>query len=622
MNTHTLKSTPLVLIAASSFASAQITVTTLEDHTDFTGAQRVADLPGPDGKVSFREAVTAANNTPGPDTIAFAIPQDDWWLVPDYAVLKLEFGPFFITDDDTTVDFTTQTDFTGDTNPSGKEVGIFGLEVNGWGVPAILIDANNCVIRGLGDVQQRDAAVAIWGGDGNRIVGCVSTVIQIDGPNDGPATTNNIVGGTEPGDANTLEGVEITCWSNDNIVIGNTVRTVSVQGSTYCVRPQRNRIGGPTEAERNVIYGFGRLSNEGCPLGAGILDIWTRDTIIEGNYIGTTADGMAGVSQRGPSGIEVRDSNNCTIRNNLISSIRVAGVNHCAGQVFGAGIRVVSVNAHNLGTIIQGNTIGTDATGQNPIPNLNGILVMQATGIYTPKDTIIGGLAPGQANLIAMNEIDGVGVAGVTGETIISGNSIYSNGYVGIDLATWNPGWDGPTANDPMDTDTNGGNHLQNYPVITAATADGSAATVEGTLNSHANSNYRIEAFASLAADETGYGEGEVFLGHTDVVTDALGNADFSIMAAAEIPDGWVASTTATDLALGETSEFSLAVAFIVEASCIPDFTNDGVLNFFDVAAFLSAFDAGDPSAELTDDGELNFFDVAAFLAAFAAGCP
>ena len=28
--------------------------------------QQVSDLPGPDGRVSFREAVTAANNTPGP----------------------------------------------------------------------------------------------------------------------------------------------------------------------------------------------------------------------------------------------------------------------------------------------------------------------------------------------------------------------------------------------------------------------------------------------------------------------------------------------------------------------------------------------------------------------------
>ena len=36
----------------------------------------MADLPGPDGRVSFREACTAANNTTGPQTIAFAIPDE------------------------------------------------------------------------------------------------------------------------------------------------------------------------------------------------------------------------------------------------------------------------------------------------------------------------------------------------------------------------------------------------------------------------------------------------------------------------------------------------------------------------------------------------------------------
>src|ERR1041385_1093800 len=51
-----------------------ITVTTLNDVSDFSGLQQVNDLPGPDKRVSFREAVTAANNTAGPQTIAFAIP--------------------------------------------------------------------------------------------------------------------------------------------------------------------------------------------------------------------------------------------------------------------------------------------------------------------------------------------------------------------------------------------------------------------------------------------------------------------------------------------------------------------------------------------------------------------
>ena len=55
---------------------------------------------------------------------------------------------------------------------------------------------------------------------------------------------------------------------------------------------------------------------------------------------------------------------------------------------------------------------------------------------------------------------------------------------------------------------------------------------------------------------------------------------------------------------------------------CIADLTGDGVLNFFDVSAFLQAFGANDPLADFTGDGVYNFFDVSAFLQAFAAGCP
>lgn len=46
-----------------------------------------------------------------------------------------------------------------------------------------------------------------------------------------------------------------------------------------------------------------------------------------------------------------------------------------------------------------------------------------------------------------------------------------------------------------------------------------------------------------------------------------------------------------------------------------------GVLNFFDVQAYLNAFSAGYAAADLNGDGSLNFFDVQAFLGAFAGGC-
>lgn len=47
-----------------------------------------------------------------------------------------------------------------------------------------------------------------------------------------------------------------------------------------------------------------------------------------------------------------------------------------------------------------------------------------------------------------------------------------------------------------------------------------------------------------------------------------------------------------------------------------------GELNFFDVSAFLSAFNAMDSAADFNNDGMFNFFDVSLFLQAYNAGCP
>jgi hypothetical protein len=57
-------------------------------------------------------------------------------------------------------------------------------------------------------------------------------------------------------------------------------------------------------------------------------------------------------------------------------------------------------------------------------------------------------------------------------------------------------------------------------------------------------------------------------------------------------------------------------------AICPPDFNDDNTLNFFDVSAFIQAFNTGEPRADFNLDGQINFFDVSEFIAAFNAGCP
>lgn len=69
--------------------------------------------------------------------------------------------------------------------------------------------------------------------------------------------------------------------------------------------------------------------------------------------------------------------------------------------------------------------------------------------------------------------------------------------------------------------------------------------------------------------------------------------------------------------------DVAISTEFIVdEPDCPADLTGDGLLNFFDVSAFLTAFNAQDPIADINGDGSYNFFDVSQFLSDFSAGCP
>jgi hypothetical protein len=64
-------------------------------------------------------------------------------------------------------------------------------------------------------------------------------------------------------------------------------------------------------------------------------------------------------------------------------------------------------------------------------------------------------------------------------------------------------------------------------------------------------------------------------------------------------------------------------VIFATPASCGADVNGDGLVNFFDLAAFIDLYNAGDPAADIAPPfGVINFFDLAAFLDLYNAGCP
>lgn len=78
-------------------------------------------------------------------------------------------------------------------------------------------------------------------------------------------------------------------------------------------------------------------------------------------------------------------------------------------------------------------------------------------------------------------------------------------------------------------------------------------------------------------------------------------------------------------------AEFSSIVAetvfldnILLRTACVVDLAPPfGVLNFFDVAEFLSLFNAASPLADIAEPfGTLNFFDVAAYIQRYNEGCP
>jgi len=198
-----------------------------------------------------------------------------------------------------------------------------------------------------------------------------------------------------------------------------------------------------------------------------------------------------------------------------------------------------------MGNVIQGNYIGTDVSAEIALANLRSGVVI-GTGATA---NIVGGLGRGAGNRIAFNNEQGVLIYEGDGNAILS-NSIHANTSLGIGL-----GDDGVTANDSFDADS-GPNRLQNFPVITSAKSKNKEMDVQGTLLSAPNTNFRLEFFSSNTCDPSGYGEGETYLGYTQVRTNIVGRATFKITLQMPLTKGRFITATATDPA-NNTSEFS-----------------------------------------------------------------
>ncbi len=547
----------LLALAATQAATQAATITV-------TGT---GDTIAVDSVVTLREAITSANNnaninadvsasgTYGIDTINFNIAGAGVKTINLTSALPVITGIV-------TIDGYTQSVATVNTLANGDNA-VLLIELNGAGA-------------GAGTAKVGIAGLTLGAGSGGSTIrGLVINRFSGDGilvKSNGNFITGNFIG-TNP--AGTAGG---TGLGNANTAFD---LVTPFRAGIYVDNASSNTIGGTPPAARNVVSGniLGNIHIVGDVAGA-------TGNVVQGNFIGVNAAGTGIIFTSGFWGIEIGGLN--------ASSNTVGGTSAGSRNVVGGNGDGIELDNGTHDNIIQGNFAGMGADGVTPTGNrLHGIALRDLGGSPGISGNLIGGTVAGAGNLVANNGNAGVAVFGdptVTPQNVnnpILGNSIFNNGrnkpasLLGIDLVsgTQFPADDGNTSNDFGDGDA-GPNKLQNYPVLTSFATGGGSTTVTGTLNSR-NSNgagktYRIEFFTSPAASQTGFGEGQTFIGFRELtiganpgpfVDQGQGTVAFNATGLPQVASTDSITATATELIAGagstalNTSEFSQAIA-------------------------------------------------------------
>lgn len=286
-----------------------------------------------------------------------------------------------------------------------------------------------------------------------------------------------------------------------------------------------NIIGLPTPAGRNTITGnrFNGIQVQGSA------DI--TNLTIQNNYLGTSPDGLTRI---GGGTIRLIGSSSCLI----------GGAGALEGNVLASSI---SMNGSaSGGHQILGNYIGVGADGTTPLGIFTGIL-FQSDNLSNMQ---IGGLATGEANIIA-NNTNGILLTAGTASTgnSIRGNIMYSN-TIGIDLGTA-----GADTNDDDDSDA-GNNNLQNFPVLNSVILNGSSIDINFNVDAiDGASTYPLDIDFYIS---DGNRQGQTYIGSVSYTSgDAQKNILSSITPLVTVNVSDLIVATATD-ANSNTSEFSV----------------------------------------------------------------
>ncbi len=542
-------------LCTAPLAAATFTVNSVGDASDLDAAGTSDGLCDADAggavECTLRAAIQEANATAALDTIEFDISG----CPGDICVIELVSTNLL-------PDIVEPVVIDGSTQPGNASVCTLAIHdrpayrivLDGDGLdvgPRLELGSDGSTIRGL-NVRNFFNALAIIRSHDN-IIECNFVGTDETGSAAGPGnfhnavilgcdSTGNVIGGPDPEDGNLLSA--------------NGVDGVQFNGGIPC--------GGPPFA--NAVLGnyIGTAKDGTSALGNALSGVSMFDgTGPDDNVIGAMPDGLMPtgnvISANGSSGIFIADAvSGALIVANLIGVDRhgtaplgngfdgVSVLNGPTGvQIGGTSVAEANVLSANLagvfvdnatGVVVEGNRIGTDATGATVIGNAEWGVV-----VFDGPNNRVGGTAAGAGNTIAGNGFTGVSIDGPTstGNTV-RGNAIFLNEEIAIDL-----GDDGPTPNDPGDADA-GPNSLQNAPAIEGVVFNGPNLEITYSVDS-ATLPLEIEFFLSDSERD----EAAVLLG-TDTYSSA-GSTTAIVPVGAATPTS-ILSATATN-AGGGTSE-------------------------------------------------------------------
>ena len=312
------------------------------------------------------------------------------------------------------------TDYTGNAGlvegPTGSSGGVIiygGAQGNTIGGTAA--GAGNTISNNAG------AGVRVYdsGTNSNVVLGNMigtNSTGQVALPNQGDGVSisqgsNNTIGGNVAGSSNVISGnqgsgVDLLGGATGNVVQGNYIGTNAA--GTGAVPNQGNGVWIQNGAQFNHIgiAGNGNIISGNTQNGVHIEDSGTNQNVVAHNYIGTDKNGAVALGNAQAGVLIDNGALGNTIGGTVTADRNVISGNHNNGVDLGAS-----------GNSVQGNYIGTDATGSFAIPNTyNGI-------VATAAANTIGGSVAGAGNLISGNGTSGIFI--VTGGNVtVQGNLI------------------------------------------------------------------------------------------------------------------------------------------------------------------------------------------------------